>query len=92
MVVIDRARRSLGLFFRCDFFLLGFEVCFAPSLDVAAFFDLFNFRRDGDPGCCFDLRLGFNFVVSVVTVNPSTGSRLIDVPMSRSIAANFLYS
>ena len=87
--MIDRAR---VLFFRCDFFLLGFEVCFAPSLEAAGFFDLCNCCRDRNPGDFFDFRLGFNFEASVVTVNPSTGSRLIDVLMSRSIAANFLCS
>lgn len=87
--MIDRAR---VLFFCCDFFLLGFEVCFAPSLEAADFFDLCNCCRDRDPREAGDFRLGFNFEASAVTVNPSTGSRLIDVPMSRSIAANFLYS
>ena len=87
--MIDRVR---VLFFRCDFFLLGSEACFAPSLDAAAFFDLCNCCRDRDRGGFVDFRLGFNFEASVVTVNPATGSRLIDVPMSRSIAANFLYS
>lgn len=92
MAVIDRARRAGVLFFRCDFFLLVLEVCFAPSLDAAVFFGLCNFCRDGDPGFCFDVRRGFNFKASVVTVNPVTGSRLIDVLISRSMAANFLCS
>ena len=87
--MIDRAR---VLFFRCDFFLLGLELCFAPALEAAAFFDLCNCCRDRDRRGAGDFRLGFNFEASAVTVNPSTGSRLMDVPMSRSIAANFLYS
>ena len=87
--MIDRAR---VLFFRCDFFLLGLELCFAPALEAAAFFDLCNCCRDRDLRGAGDFRLGFNFEASAVTVNPSTDSRLMDVPMSRSIAANFLCS
>ena len=92
MVAIGRVRRLPGLFFRCDFFLVGCEDFFSTFLDPAAFFDLRNFPCDEVFECRFSFRLGFNFNVSAATVNPSTGSRLIDVRISRSIAANFCCS
>ena len=92
MVAIGCGRRLPAFFFRCDFFLVELEDCFPIFLDPAAFFDLRNFPCDEAPECRFGFRLGFNFNVSAATVNPSTSSRLIDVRMSRSIAANLFCS